>query len=44
MTEEIIIKKWRSGQTKFSVAKDYMQEYNREAKKILYLEDKKNVI
>lgn len=33
MTEEIIIKKWRSGQTKFSVAKDYMQEYNREAKK-----------
>ena len=33
MTNEIIIKKWRMGQTKFSVAKDYMQEYNREAKK-----------
>lgn len=33
MTNELIIKKWRSGQTKFSVAKDYMREYNREAKK-----------
>ena len=26
-------KKWRSGLSKFAVAKDYMQEYNREAKK-----------
>lgn len=33
MTNETIIKKWRMGQTKFSVAKDCMQEYNREAKK-----------
>ena len=33
MTNEMIIKKWRAGQTKFSVAKDYMQEYNREAKR-----------
>ena len=33
MTNETIIKKWRSGLDKFAVAKDYMQEYNREAKK-----------
>ena len=33
MTNETIIKKWRSGLNKFSVAKDYMQAYNREAKK-----------
>lgn len=33
MTKETIIKKWRAGYTKFTVAKDYMQEYNREAKK-----------
>lgn len=33
MTNETIIKKWRSGLSKFAVAKDYMQEYNREAKK-----------
>ena len=33
MTNETIIKKWRTGQTKFSIAKDYMQEHNREAKK-----------
>lgn len=33
MTNETIIKKWRSGLNKFAVAKDYMQEYNREAKK-----------
>lgn len=33
MTNETIIKKWRRGLSKFAVAKDYMQEYNREAKK-----------
>lgn len=33
MTNEMIIKKWRNGQTKYSVAKDYMQEQNRIAKK-----------
>ena len=33
MTKETIIKKWRTGYTKFAVAKDYMQEYNKEAKK-----------
>lgn len=33
MTNETIIKKWRSGLNKLAVAKDYMQEYNREAKK-----------
>ncbi len=33
MTNETIIKKWRSGLSKFAVAKDYMQEYNREAKR-----------
>lgn len=33
MTNETIVKKWRSGLSKFAVAKDYMQEYNREAKK-----------
>lgn len=33
MTKETIIKKWRAGYTKFVVAKDYMQEYNREARK-----------
>lgn len=33
MTNETIVKKWQSGLSKFAVAKDYMQEYNREAKK-----------
>ena len=33
MTNETIVKKWRSGLSKFAVAKDYMQEYNKEAKK-----------
>ena len=33
MTNETIIKKWQSGLNKFAIAKDYMQEYNREAKK-----------
>lgn len=33
MTNETIVKKWRSGLSKFAVAKDYMQEYNRETKK-----------
>ena len=33
MTNETIIKRWGTGLDKFAVAKDYMQEYNREAKK-----------
>lgn len=33
MTNETIIKKWRMGKTTGQVAKDYMDEYNREAKK-----------
>lgn len=33
MTNETIVKKWRSWLSKFAVAKDYMQEYNKEAKK-----------
>ena len=33
MTNEIIIKKWRMGKTTLQVAKDYMEEYNKEAKK-----------
>lgn len=33
MTNEPIIKRWRSGLTAMQVAKDYMQEYNKEAKK-----------
>ena len=32
MTNETIIKKWRSGKTTIQVAKDYMKEYNEEAK------------
>lgn len=31
MTSEDIIKRWRSGLTAIQVAKDYMQEYNRNA-------------
>ena len=41
MTKETIIKKWRAGYTKFTVAKDYMQEYNREAKKKKRAKDNK---
>ena len=33
MTKETIIKKWRIGKTTVQVAKDYMEEYNKEAKK-----------
>lgn len=33
MTEETIIKIWRSGKTVLQVAKDYMQEYNKQAKR-----------
>lgn len=33
MNNETIIKKWRMGKTTLQVAKDYMQEYNKEAKK-----------
>lgn len=33
MTNETIIKKWRIGKTTLQVAKDYMQEYNKEAKR-----------
>lgn len=33
MTNETIIKKWRIGKTTVQVAKDYMEEYNKEAKK-----------
>lgn len=33
MTNETIIKKWRMGLTAIQVAKDYMDEYNKEAKK-----------
>lgn len=33
MTNETIIKKWRIGLTTIQVAKDYMDEYNKEAKK-----------
>lgn len=33
MTNEAIIKKWRIGKTTLQVAKDYMQEYNKEAKR-----------
>lgn len=33
MTNETIIKKWRIGKTTMQVAKDYMDEYNKEAKK-----------
>lgn len=32
MTKETIINKWKLGASKFSVAKDYMQEYNKQAK------------
>lgn len=33
MTKETIINKWKVGASKFSIAKDYMQDYNKEAKK-----------
>ena len=33
MTNETIIRKWKMGRTTVQVAKDYMQEYNKEAKK-----------
>lgn len=33
MTNETIIRKWKMGKTTVQVAKDYMQEYNKEAKK-----------
>lgn len=33
MTNETIIRKWRIGETTLQVAKDYMDEYNKEAKK-----------
>lgn len=33
MTNETIIKKWKIGKTTLQVAKDYMQEYNKEAEK-----------
>lgn len=33
MTNETIINKWKVGASKFSIAKDYMQDYNKEAKK-----------
>ena len=33
MTNETIIKKWRIGKTTVQVAEDYMEEYNKEAKK-----------
>ena len=32
MTRETIINKWKIGASKFSVAKDYMQQYNKQAK------------
>ena len=33
MTNETIIRKWRIGKTTLQVAKDYMDEYNKEAEK-----------
>ena len=33
MTNETIIRKWRIGKTTLQVAKDYMDEYHKEAKK-----------
>lgn len=33
MTNETIINKWKVGKTAIEVAKDYMQDYNKEAKK-----------
>lgn len=33
MTKELIIKKWRTGKTTVQVAKDYMDEYNSQAKR-----------
>ena len=33
MTREAIIQEWRSGKTAIQVAKEYMQNYNKEAKK-----------
>lgn len=33
MNNEIIIKKWKIGKTTLQVAKEYMQDYNKEAKK-----------
>lgn len=33
MTNETIIRKWKMGKTTVQVAEDYMQEYNKEAKK-----------
>lgn len=33
MTNKAIIKKWRLGKTAIQVAEDYMNEYNKEAKK-----------
>lgn len=33
MTNEMIINKWKIGKTAIQVAKDYMQDYNKEAKK-----------
>lgn len=33
MTNETIIRKWRIGRTTLQVAKDYMDEYNKEAEK-----------
>lgn len=33
MTNETIIRKWRIGKTTLQVAKDYMDEYSKEAEK-----------
>lgn len=33
MTKERIIQRWRSGLNKFSVAKEYMQEHNKDARR-----------
>ena len=33
MTKETIINKWKVGKTALQIAKDYMQDYNKEAKK-----------
>lgn len=33
MTNETIINKWKVGKTAIQVARDYMQDYNKEAKK-----------
>lgn len=31
MTDEMVIRRWKVGLSKFTVAKEYMQEYNKEA-------------